>query len=95
MSTIVFSSDDARQELERLRKDQCPAVVPKGEDDMCAVPAVVPYLPQGLRITSERQQLCSTLLTAENKRVGFCGMGGIGPITQLPVLEYSTQSTPC
>ena len=76
-----FSTEDARQELERLRKDERPAVAPTDASGMCAIPAGVPYLPEGLRITAEMKQLLSTLLTAGDKRVGFCGMGGIGKTT--------------
>lgn len=74
-----FSAEDVREELERLRKDEQPAVSSAG--GMCALPAQVPKLPEGLRITLEMQQLLSALLTSANRRIGFCGMGGIGKTT--------------
>ena len=75
-----FSADDVREELERLRKDEQPAVI-STTGGMCALSAQVPKLPEGLRITPEVQQLLTALLTSEKKRIGFCGMGGIGKTT--------------
>lgn len=76
-----FTTADARQELERLRNDEQPAVAKIDRSGMCALPAQVPDLPAGLRITTEMKQLLSALLTSSNDRIGFCGMGGIGKTT--------------
>ena len=82
-----FFSQDAREELERLRKDEQPAsaaVVLSGASDgggLSALPAQVPDLPEGLRITTEMKLLLSALLTSSNSRIAFCGMGGIGKTT--------------
>eukprot|EP01043_Picozoa_sp_COSAG02_P075352 COSAG02_NODE_15501_length_1165_cov_1.338649_2_plen_103_part_00 len=92
-SADAFSTEDVRQELERLRKDERPATMLTDAGSKCAISANVPNLPEGLRITTEMQQLLSTLLSAENRRVGFCGMGGIGPITQPLKLESAVLST--
>ena len=70
-----FSSEDVREELERLRKDEQPVAVSTDAGGMCALPAQVPGLPAGLRITTEMKQLLSALLTSSNSRIGFCGMG--------------------
>ena len=76
-----FTTSDARQELERLRNDEQPATANADRSGMCALPAQVPDLPEGVRITTEMKQLLSVLLTSSNDRIGFCGMGGIGKTT--------------
>jgi hypothetical protein len=85
-----FSVSDTREELERLRKDEQPAMAMRGEGGggfaqrsggMCVLPAQVPGLPDGLRIIPEMRQLLSSLMTSDKGRVGFCGMGGIGKTT--------------
>eukprot|EP01045_Picozoa_sp_COSAG04_P015045 COSAG04_NODE_1165_length_7994_cov_50.104370_3_plen_574_part_00 len=80
-SAADVSAEDAREELERLRKDEQPAAASADSGGMCALPIQVPKLPAGLRITTEMKQLMSALLTSSNKRIGFCGMGGIGKTT--------------
>ena len=73
----LFSSEDVREELERLRDHERPAVASNNTGRMC-VPTQVPNLPTGGRITEEMKQLLSALQASENRRVGFCGMGGVG-----------------
>jgi hypothetical protein len=76
----LFSAEDAREELERLRNDAQPPAISTTAGGMCALPAQVPDLPEGLRITPEMKQLLAALLTSA-VRIGFCGMGGIGKTT--------------
>eukprot|EP01047_Picozoa_sp_COSAG01_P119325 COSAG01_NODE_48036_length_384_cov_2.407018_1_plen_128_part_11 len=66
-----FSVSDTREELERLRKDEQPAMAMRGEGGggfaqrsggMCVLPAQVPGLPDGLRIIPEMRQLLSSLM---------------------------------
>ena len=38
------------------------------------LPAQVPDVPEGLRITAEMKQLLTALLESSNSRLGFCGM---------------------
>ena len=38
------------------------------------LPAQVPDVPEGLRITAEMKQLPAALLTSAKSRIGFCGM---------------------
>ena len=78
-----FSADDAREELERLRKDEHPKESLTAAGGLCALPAQVPDLPEGLRITTEMKQLLSALLTSAHSRIGFCGMGGIGKVCKM------------
>jgi hypothetical protein len=48
----------------------------------CPLPAGVPPLPPGLRITEEMKQLLGALLSPTSvPQIGFCGMGGIGKTT--------------
>jgi hypothetical protein len=80
--------EEAREELDRMRRDVQPAAVPVGPAGLCALPSQVPHLPEGLRITTEMKQLLSSLLapSAAQRRIGFCGMGGVG--------EYLAPLTP-
>lgn len=83
-TSIFFSADDAREELERLRKDEQPAANLAAAGGVCALPAQVPALPDGLRVTPEMKQLLSALLTpshSHGRKLGFCGMGGIGKVS--------------
>ena len=79
-SATDFSAEDAREELERLRKDEQPTAI-SAAGGLCVLPAQVPKLPDGLSVTPEMKQLLSALLTSSKKRIGFCGMGGIGKTT--------------
>jgi hypothetical protein len=72
----IFSIDDVRGELARMRDDESSAVSPPSAG--ATVPAVVPSLPVGLQVSAEMQQLLDNLLGSDTTRCGFCGMGGIG-----------------
>jgi hypothetical protein len=91
----LFTADEVRGELERLRADldaasARPARVVAGQIGPCALPAGVPELGGGVRVSSEMRQLALALLpptsgptggAGASCRVGFCGMGGIGKTT--------------
>ena len=78
--------DDARGELERLRKDTQPAVFTASADrnGMCTLPALVPELPEGLRVTAEMKQLLALVLSPSKKRIGFCGKSIATAFISLP-----------
>ena len=69
-----FSPEDVREELERLRNDEQPTARLTDAGGICSLPSQVPELPQGLRISTEMKQVLATLLTSENRRIGFAGM---------------------
>jgi hypothetical protein len=83
--------EEMRGELERLMADLrlakmqvAPTVSPlaAGSRVQCALPAAVPALPTGLRVTIEMESLLLRLLSSTTAaQVGFCGMGGIGKTT--------------
>ena len=60
-SAADVSADDAREELERLRKDEQPAAASAESGGMCKLPGQVPDLPEGLRITTEMKQSCRSM----------------------------------
>jgi hypothetical protein len=73
----AFSADDVKEELQRLRHAS------ESDTDTTAsaatgakLPALVPNLPVGMRVTSEMKQILSRL-SSSSVRVAFCGMGGI------------------
>ena len=71
----AFSAEDMREELERLHRDEAPAALASTTaGGVCVLPAQVPKLPEGLRITAEMKQLLTALLTSGESRIGFCGM---------------------
>jgi hypothetical protein len=83
----LFSVAEMRGELERLRADlqesgrrkQRPAAA--SANGQCGLPAGVPELPVGLRVSAKMRELATALLSpAAGTRVGFVGMGGIGGI---------------
>jgi hypothetical protein len=88
-----FSVDDMRGELERLMSDLRVAKYEKrglgatnhtnaNPSGLSPLPAGVPRLPTGLRVTVEMQALLCSLLEpiaeADSNFIGFCGMGGLG-----------------
>jgi hypothetical protein len=81
----MFSLEETRDELERLRAEVAPltakhASAPVGE--LCPLPAMVPTLARGLFVTTEMQSvLDAVLLDTSTPQIGFCGMGGIGKTT--------------
>eukprot|EP01052_Picozoa_sp_SAG31_P002384 SAG31_NODE_84_length_27014_cov_3.743006_11_plen_136_part_00 len=72
-TSVDFSPEDIREELERLRNDERPAECLAIAGDICAVPSQVPEVARGLQITSEMKQLAAVLMTGK-KRVGLCGV---------------------
>ena len=85
----MFSIDDMREELERLREETAPATGSTRKSDsreidvvMCDLPAMVPALPRGLFVTAEMQRVMDAVLSdTSTPQIGFCGMGGIGKTT--------------
>ena len=81
----MFSLDEMREELERLRADEHPPEVSTSAGGMCALPAeaddAVKRLPKGLRITAEMETLCKALVVSDQSHICFWGAGGIGKTT--------------
>ena len=87
----MFSLDEMREELDRLREETAPSFDPQQTNgggnrasgaSLCMLPAMVPTLPRGLFVTSEMQSVLDAVLSAKSTpQVGFCGMGGIGKTT--------------
>ena len=80
----MFSLEETRDELERLRVEIVPgkhsSAVAVGE--LCPLPAMVPTLPTGLFVTTEMQSVLDAVLSdTSTPQIGFCGMGGIGKTT--------------
>ena len=79
---LDFSVKDLRDELDRLKSEQEPAVSSttalKTAGQPAKVPAVVPRLPDGCLVSSSMEELLEQLTTGTSSRVGFLGMGGIG-----------------
>eukprot|EP01051_Picozoa_sp_SAG22_P020250 SAG22_NODE_4022_length_1418_cov_1.245641_1_plen_441_part_10 len=85
---VLFTAAEVQAELERLRADLSaagsrPKPVARREAGQeigpCTLPAGVPPLPSGLRVSGEMRQLGLALLSPTSQcRVGFCGTGGVG-----------------
>ena len=77
----MFSLDETREELDRLRAEEAPSKQPTS-GAACPLPAIVPTLPRGVLITAEMQNILDAVLSGESSpQIGFCGMGGIGKTT--------------
>ena len=84
--TALFSVEEMRQELDRLRADLTaahmkvshPPAGGSGSKGPCALPPGVPELPAGLRVSAEMEKLALALLAPNSKgtRCSFVGMGG-------------------
>ena len=86
----IFSLDEMREELERLREETAPAtgaglssvgVRETRSSTLCPLPAMVPTLPRGLYVTAEMERVLDAVLAQGDgtpSQIGFCGMGGIG-----------------
>ena len=77
----LFTMEEMRAELERLRgdapADASGAAEAGAAGGPCVVPAAVPEIPPGMRVVGQMQMLVDTIVRAESKlRVGFHGMGG-------------------
>jgi len=76
----VFTIDDVKGELERMRAadEELNSTTKGATSELSAagatIPAVVPSLPAGLRVTTEMKQLLGCLVDSDATRVGFCGM---------------------
>ena len=85
----IFTLDERREELERLREETAPrAESNKGSAGtgelglaLCPLPAMVPILPRGLYVTAEMERVLDAVLSDNATQIGFCGMGGIGKTT--------------
>eukprot|EP01052_Picozoa_sp_SAG31_P021579 SAG31_NODE_1675_length_7552_cov_69.287228_9_plen_244_part_00 len=81
----LFSFDELRAELQRLRADAAPANRRKSQQDIdgkCTLPAAVPVLPTGIRVSSTMRSLVDRVLSiATNSRLGLHGIGGCGKTT--------------
>lgn len=85
----MFSLDDMREELERLREGTVPSngSARKGANEasdgvMCNLPAMVPTLPRGLFVTEAMHRVLDAVVSDTSEpQIGFCGMGGIGKTT--------------
>lgn len=81
----MFSLDEVREELNRLREESgsvSGARLDGNESSLCPLPAIVPTLPHGLFVTVDMQSVLDEVLSDESMpQIGFCGMGGIGKTT--------------
>ena len=78
----LFSVEDIKGEIERMREDMAPgdaAAASKSSsgDTLAAIPSLSPQLPRGVFVSKEMQELQEQLTTTSCVRVGFVGMGGI------------------
>eukprot|EP01051_Picozoa_sp_SAG22_P008139 SAG22_NODE_604_length_8628_cov_4.245984_7_plen_213_part_00 len=74
----VFSFDDVKDELARMRSGLDESSATATSSSVARVPAVVPAMPAGLRVSAEMRQLLVNLTSSDSTRIGFVGMGGIG-----------------
>lgn len=86
----IFSFDETRDELERLRlaaqEDGSKSVFGSEHGSqttlLCTLPALVPTIYPGITITPAMNDVLSAVLSATTpQQIGFCGMGGIGKTT--------------
>ena len=83
----VFTMGDMREELERLRSEATRRDPVRTDDTFlrdgpCALPAAVPDVPPGMRVTDQMNVLVDTTISEQSKlRVAFWGTGGIGKTT--------------
>ena len=80
---------ETKAELERLREDvritsqdSAPTLVAKGQP--CPLPAEIPKLVEGMKISGWMRVLVSKLISTGKIRVGFFGMGAHCPSGSLP-----------
>lgn len=81
----LFSLEETRDELERLRDEVAPLTSKRSSavvGALCPLPAMVPPLLRGLYVTMEMQSVLDAVLSDTSPpQIGFCGMGGIGKTT--------------
>lgn len=79
MQDLRMAKRDQEDHLSASGSGRLLLTSPTGGSTLCPLPAIVPMLPPGLRVTSEMLTLKSALLESRgNPQIGFCGMGGIG-----------------
>eukprot|EP01050_Picozoa_sp_SAG11_P013285 SAG11_NODE_1540_length_4722_cov_2.812243_3_plen_1121_part_00 len=88
------NADEVKSELLRLREDATVPSASQSKSSEALVPPLVPALPVGVLVTSEMEDLLSRLIKSDKKRLGFCGMGGIGKtvISSWLVRQHSVRS---
>eukprot|EP01047_Picozoa_sp_COSAG01_P117459 COSAG01_NODE_46132_length_402_cov_36.808581_1_plen_127_part_01 len=80
----LFSLEEMRQELERLRADDAQPThhVAVADGGQCVLPAVVPELLEDCLVASDSMHtLVDTVLSPTTRRCGFWGTGGVGKTT--------------
>ncbi len=80
----LFSLDEMREELERLRADsrKSAAHLQMAPGEQCTLPAIVPEMRDGLVVSDSMHKLVDTVMSVTSKhRCGFWGSGGIGKTT--------------
>ena len=79
----LFSVDEIREELERLRADDKKPVISLTSDgDECALPFVIPEASDALVVSDSMHTLVATVVSqVAKRRCGFWGSGGIGKTT--------------
>ena len=79
----LFSVDEIREELERLRADdKKPVITLTSDGDECALPFVIPEASDALVVSDSMHTLVDTVISATSKRrCGFWGTGVIGKTT--------------
>ena len=80
----MFSLDEMREELERLRADskKSGVHVTTADGEACALPGAIPETQDGLVVSDSMHTLVDTVISVTSKRrCGFWGSGGIGKTT--------------
>ena len=79
----MFSVDEIREELERLRADdEKPVISLVSDGNECALPFAVPVACDALVVADSMHTLVATVLSeVAKRRCGFWGSGGIGKTT--------------
>ena len=84
----LFSMDEMREELERLRREiesgssKPEPIEPTLVGGSCILPAAVPEIPMGMRVTQQMTTLVDTVISEDSRlRVAFWGPGGVGKTT--------------
>eukprot|EP01050_Picozoa_sp_SAG11_P002064 SAG11_NODE_100_length_16863_cov_12.374911_6_plen_215_part_00 len=84
-----FTATEMRTELERIRTDTDSAK-PATASGICALPRDVIELPSGISISPEMHTLLEKVAhPTSTKRIGFCGMGGVGMSWDLAAASLS------
>ena len=80
--------DEMREELERLRRElesgstKPEPIEPTLVGGSCILPAAVPEIPVGMRVTKQMTTLVDTVISEDSRlRIAFWGPGGVGKTT--------------